>query len=53
VKVLEVRGMLLALARTDEWFCDFAFGSENQAVVDTIRASAAAGGAMRKVQAPR
>ncbi len=51
VKVLEVRGMLLALASSDEWFCDFAFGSENQAVVDAIRASAAAGGAMRQVEA--
>ena len=51
VKVLEVRGMLLALGSPDDWFCDFRFGSENQAVVDAIRASAAAGGVMQQVEA--
>jgi predicted dehydrogenase len=50
VKALEVRGMLLALQGRDEWFCDFRFGSENQAVVDAIRASAALGGAMQTVE---
>jgi predicted dehydrogenase len=51
VKVLEVRGMLLSLRNGGEWFCDFRFGRDNQAAVDAIRASAAAGGAMRPVQA--
>ena len=53
VKVLEVRGMLLALQDPGDWFCDFRFGSENQAVVDAIRASAATGGAIHKVEAAR
>lgn len=51
VKVLEMRGMLLALQSQEEWFCDFRFGSENQAVVDAIRTSAALGGAMQNVEA--
>jgi predicted dehydrogenase len=50
VKVLEVRGMLLALEDPGDWFCDFRFGAENQAVVDAIRASAAAGGVMQEVR---
>jgi predicted dehydrogenase len=50
VKVLEVRGMLLALQRQTDWFCDFGFGRQNQAVVDAIRASAAAGGTMLAVR---
>ncbi|MEQ1768213.1 MAG: Gfo/Idh/MocA family oxidoreductase [Devosia sp.] len=49
VKVLEIRGMLKALKNSDEWFCDFAFGRDNQAVVDAIGASAAAGGSMLQV----
>lgn len=50
VKVLEVRGMLLSLERADDWFCDFGFGLKNQEVVDSIRASAAAGGVMTSVR---
>jgi hypothetical protein len=53
VKVLEIRGMLLALDSTEDWFCDFSFGSQNQAIVGTLRASAAAGGTMMKVAAAR
>lgn len=50
VKVLEVRGMLLSLQGKDDWFCDFSFGRENQAVVDAVRASAASGGKMMAVE---
>ncbi len=50
VKVLEIRGMLQALSRPERWFCDFQFGSENQAVVDAIHASARAGGALQRVE---
>jgi predicted dehydrogenase len=50
VKVLEIRGMLLALAKRSDWFCNFGFGARNQAVVDAIRASAANGGAMLAVR---
>jgi len=50
VKVLEVRGLLLAFGKSERWFCDFEFGRENQAVVDAIRISAAAGGTMQKVE---
>lgn len=50
VKVLEIRGMLIALAKRSDWFCDFGFGARNQAVVDAIRASAAKGGSMLAVR---
>jgi len=50
VKVLEIRGMLLALRRGSDWFCNFGFGARNQAVVDAIRASAANGGSMLAVR---
>jgi hypothetical protein len=49
VKVLEVRGMLLALQNSEDWVCDFSFGREKQAIVDAVRASAANGGTMTKV----
>lgn len=49
VKVLEVRAMLLALAKGSQGLCDFSFGRQNQAVVDAIRASAAKGGVMLPV----
>jgi predicted dehydrogenase len=49
VKVLEVRGMLLALQGSDRWPFDFEFGRQNQAVVDAIRASAKAGGTLTEV----
>lgn len=51
VKVLEVRAMLLALRKPERWFCDFAFGRDNQAVVDAIAASARAGGVLQRVGA--
>jgi predicted dehydrogenase len=50
VKVLEIRGMLLSLQNGNDWFCDFDFGSRNQAIVDAVRASAAAGGVMTRVE---
>ena len=50
VKVLEVRGMLLALQRAERWPFDFEFGRQNQAVVDTIRSSAKAGGTLLQVE---
>jgi predicted dehydrogenase len=53
VKVLEIRGMLLALGKPDRWPFDFEFGRQNQAVVDAIRASAASDGAQQRVQGPR
>ena len=49
VKLLEVRGMLAAFGKPDRWFCDFAFGSENQAIVDAIQESARRGGQMLKL----
>ena len=51
VKLLEVRGMLAAFGKPGRWFCDFAFGNHNQAVVDAIQASARRSGAMLKVGA--
>ena len=43
--------MLLALRKPERWFCDFAFGRDNQAVVDAIAASARAGGVLQRVGA--
>ena len=52
VKVLEIRGMLMALGKPERWPFDFEFGRQNQAVVDAIRASAANGGAQQRVGGP-
>ncbi len=51
VKVLEIRGLLRSLTDPRAERFDFGFGYENQAVVDAIERSAAAGGAMREVGA--
>jgi predicted dehydrogenase len=51
VKVLEIRGLLRSLVDPQAARFDFGFGYENQAVVDAIERSAAAGGAMQDVGA--
>jgi predicted dehydrogenase len=51
VKVLEIRGLLRSLVDPQAVRFDFGFGYENQAVVDAIERSAAAGGAMQDVGA--
>lgn len=52
VKVLEIRGLLRSLADPGAERFDFTFGYENQAVVDAIERSAAAGGGMQSVASP-
>ena len=51
VKVLEIRGLLRSLIDPQAERFDFGFGYQNQAVVDAIERSAAAGGAMQDVGA--
>ncbi len=50
VKVLEIRGMLLALQSDTRWPFDFEFGRQNQAVVDAIVASTVKQGALQHVE---